>query len=592
MRRSVLTAPLLESGFRRGRSHAARRLALRMAGVDSAAEAARRPIQIAVFGNSFTIGSNCGESTVQPPGGERGCAWPSRLARRWDEVFNSSGLFDLAEVNAGAEWRMYQENAQGSVNIAQKLPSVVDEYRTKGADPDVILLDNTITDAFYGPKPWFEALVRALLGAFPDAVVVSLRDAKNDMAESFPDYLDIVRHYGLASVDLVRMVGTLRSSRDEPYASLRRRHPGVDLLWPQVQRMVESDGTACGDGEPACPYDHGVPCYWDGFLPRVEKTQCAYYPNNHPPWPTHQYVADSVMYALLRTIEYGSGCADDGGDEMPSSPAGVPEETVAERESVEACFICREPVDGIDARSDVAPSLAANATDDVGVLEGRDEPIWRWNLTYDAAAPAYRAVLVGVAVRRCEQHHTLPRPGRRPADSVGHVHEEPRDFRRPGRDAPRGGQGRRRRVGPVLRPRRGGGPRGRAPGLGPRTHDSRRTVTLFGHRESHSLWDAAVFPRRGRGRRELEAFPRAPEGDGADEDGGGGCRVRGRLRAQPRKGIGSRYSRSRPANGGRGEALLEPFVRVDADWLMAHRLCHESGKGLFTTGKSRSSKTI
>lgn len=152
----------------------------------------------------------------------------------------------------------------------------------------MILLDNTITDAFYGPKPWFEALVRALLGAFPDAVVVSLRDAKNDMAESFPDYLDIVRHYGLASVDLVRMVGTLRTSPDEPYASLRRRHPGVDLLWPQVQRMVESDGTACGDGEPACPYDHGVPCYWDGFLPRVEKTQCAYYPNNHPPWPTHR----------------------------------------------------------------------------------------------------------------------------------------------------------------------------------------------------------------------------------------------------------------------------------------------------------------
>lgn len=114
MRRSVLTVRLLESGFRRGRSHAARRLALRMTEVDSAAEvnstaeAARRPIQIAVFGNSFTIGSNCGESTVQPPGGERGCAWPSRLARRWDEVFNSSGLFDLAEVNAGAEWRMYQ----------------------------------------------------------------------------------------------------------------------------------------------------------------------------------------------------------------------------------------------------------------------------------------------------------------------------------------------------------------------------------------------------------------------------------------------------------------------------------------------------
>jgi hypothetical protein len=115
LRRSVLTGRLLASGFRRGSLRAARRLARRMTGTHSTA---RRPVQIAVFGSSFTIGSNCGEATVQPSEGERGCAWPARLERRWAEVFNASGRFNLTEVNARADWRMYQENAQGSVNVA------------------------------------------------------------------------------------------------------------------------------------------------------------------------------------------------------------------------------------------------------------------------------------------------------------------------------------------------------------------------------------------------------------------------------------------------------------------------------------------
>ena len=504
LRRSVLTGRLLDSGFGLGRLHAARRLARRMTGVNSTASARRRPIQIAVFGNSFTIGSNCGESTVQPSEGERGCAWPSRLERRWDEVFGADGpFFNLTEVNAGADWRMYQENAQGSVNIAQKLPSVVDEYRTKGADPDVILLDNTITDAFYVGKPWFEAVVRALLETFPDAVIVCLRDAKNDLAESFPDYVEVVRHYGLAHVDFVKMVDTLRYSREEPYAGLRQEYPGKDLLWPQVQGMVASNGSACGDGEPACPYSYGVPCYWQDFLPLVEKTKCAYYPNNHPPWPTHQYVADSVMYALLRTIEYGSGCVD-GGNEMPSSPAGVPEDTVADGESLAGCFICRRPVDEIDARSYDTSSVAANAnaTDDGGVLEGRDEPIWRWHST-----DGVRAVLVcggdwrwttdeqrRSGWRSDEANSTIRfrvRVDGPPTLSVTYMrsHEKFGDLVVTLRAVVRGGAERDRSCDP-------GAVRdvaGALPTWDP-NYDRKRTVTLSGHRESHSLWDAAVFP--------------------------------------------------------------------------------------------------
>ena len=88
------------------------------------------------------------------------------------------------------------------------------------------------------------------------------------------------------------------------------------------------------------------------------------------------------MYALLRTIEYGAGCVDRGEEEEIPSPPGVPEATVADRESVEGCFICRSPVDVIDARSNGTFSVAANATDDAGapafeavVVCGGD---WRW----------------------------------------------------------------------------------------------------------------------------------------------------------------------------------------------------------------------
>jgi len=75
------------------------------------------------------------------------------------------------------------------------------------------------------------------------------------------------------------MVNTMKNSREELYVALLRKYDGKDLLWPQAPRMVALNGSVCGDGGPACPYSYGVPCYWDGYLPLVEKTMCAYYPN-------------------------------------------------------------------------------------------------------------------------------------------------------------------------------------------------------------------------------------------------------------------------------------------------------------------------
>ena len=98
---------------------------------------------------------------------------------------------------------------------------------------------------------------------------------------------DVQRHYGLTVVDIARMAGILRnkSSTEE------------DLLWPQTEgTMISSNGTMLDDVQ--SDRAGTTPVYWSNFLPKVRKTKYAYYPAKHPPWPTHQYVADSVMYAF------------------------------------------------------------------------------------------------------------------------------------------------------------------------------------------------------------------------------------------------------------------------------------------------------
>ena len=285
---------------------------------------------------------------------------------------------------------MFQENAQTSGNIAQKLPSIIDEYyTTKRVKFDVIILDNTITDInAERERPWFEAIVRLLVKVSPDTVIISLVDAlprilsvtsgRNGLQEEpsndkhYVTWIhDVQRHYGLTVVDIARMAGISRneSSSEE------------DLLWPQTEgTMISSNGTILGD-----PLYDGMgttPVYWSNFLPKVRKTKSAYYPANHPPWPTHQYVADSVMYALLRVIEMGLGCDIKGSGR--SSTAEINNETlstVAPKEDVDGCFICMNPLTRIDAKSPQHRHIgsASNADSTTGItpsiISGGD---WTW----------------------------------------------------------------------------------------------------------------------------------------------------------------------------------------------------------------------
>lgn len=361
IRASVLTPRLLKEGIQRGRIHPARQFANRLrlladsSGVNyNERQPPQQPLIIAVFGSSFTIGSNCGESSAQ---NDVDCAWPQRLIRRLDELL-------VPKNHTWIEWRMYQENAQGSVNIAQKMPSIIDEHKQRNVTPDAILLDNTIIDAD-SYRPWFEATVRAFIKSFPETVIISIVDGKphfDDSARLNTSWLHRVqRHYGLAVVDFEAMA--LRQRHDTGLSDniMKNIYKGrsireddddttsIDLIWPQATYMKFANGTKAYDED--CISGE---MYWTNFVPRTRKTKPANYPDVHPSWVTHQYVADGVMYGLLNLLKIGLGCDSvDYDNSLDSSFESFPlmKTSVAAKEEIDACFICEEPLTRIDAKS-------------------------------------------------------------------------------------------------------------------------------------------------------------------------------------------------------------------------------------------------
>ena len=357
IRNSVLTTDLLDEGINEGSLYAAQSFAQRF--LERGKNA--RPLSVAVTGNSFTIGSNCGENTIQPTGGEGpfGCAWPYRLAQRWKELVTRT--FGNA-TNSEIEWRMLQANAQASNNVMHRLPSLIEEYHSNNKTLDVLLLNNGITDDFVRGA-WFEAVVRVVLDSFPQIVIISLVDGipffVDDGTQGFLGSYTITQdHYNLTRIDFAKMSRLLRDSDKDSYNALRQQYPNSSLLWPQVDKLIYANGTIIAEEIPGLRYNN-LPIYWANYTPRVVKTKSAYYPTNHPPWTTHQYVADSVLYTLVRVLKTGMCCNGSTIQKEKAVKPPLPETTVAEKAEVERCFVCEKPIDQLDAR---AHNLVVNGT--------------------------------------------------------------------------------------------------------------------------------------------------------------------------------------------------------------------------------------
>ena len=336
----VLSKSLLDAGIQTGSDHRALRFLERMA----TSRGSDEPINIAVFGSSFTIGSNCKESTVHE---EQHCSWPTRAKERLNELF-SEGI-GMPQVVA-VDWHMWQENAQNSIIVANKLPGFIRSFHSKNKTLDAILLDTSITDNNHNDEgPWFEAVVRAIQNIFPDVVIVSITDGAADIVELNEDpenYIQWLRgvqqKYELTVVDMAKMVKILRSENST----------APDRLWPQHPNVTDATGIQKNDKflyDIEAQTDETFEYYWVNFFPRVRKKTGALYASDHPPWPTHQYVADSVTQALLRTANQACALTKEN-RQNEIVPSLVPEDTVAEKERVDTCLICLKPLTSIDSK--------------------------------------------------------------------------------------------------------------------------------------------------------------------------------------------------------------------------------------------------
>jgi hypothetical protein len=378
IRNAVLRPTLLDAGIKEGSLYAAQSFAQRfLERKDNS-----RPLSVAVTGNSFTIGSLCGETDRQD---SAACAWPNRLAQRWKEIVTTT--FGNS-VNSEIEWHMLQQNAQGSNNVMHRLPSLIDEYQSKNKTLDLLLLNNGISDrkGRYGDMgAWFEAVVRVVLEHFPQIVIISIVDGIPEFLDDFNahdqgflrSFITTQDHYNLTRIDFAKMCRILRDSDEEKYADLRHQYPQSSLLWPQVSTFMYANGTALT--EEVSGFRHrNLHLYWANYTPRVEKTKIAYYPTNHPPWTTHQYVADSILYTLLSLLNSGMGCDGAGSTIQRETKLPLPEATVADKAEVERCTVCLKPRDQLDARTH---QVVVNAT---GTKSNDESPVvvtcgdWKW----------------------------------------------------------------------------------------------------------------------------------------------------------------------------------------------------------------------
>ena len=259
----------------------------------------------------------------------------------------------------------------------------------------MLLLNNGMSDIYVNRNRdsnpgvvWFEAIVRVVLQHFPNALIIALVDGIPEFVrngDSYPPnvierYVTAQDHYNVTRVDFARMSRLLRFSVEKNYSTLRQQYRNSSMLWPQVNSLMYANGTVLED-EFSGVRRNGLPLYWANYTPRVEKTKRAFYPKNHPPWCTHQYVCDSILYTLLRALKTGLDCDGSMMQRRIAAKPALPETTVAEKAEVERCLICLKPRYQLNAR---VLNVIENGTNNSGELSARESPVvvtcgdWKW----------------------------------------------------------------------------------------------------------------------------------------------------------------------------------------------------------------------
>ena len=286
------------------------------------------PITVLTLGNSFTRGHGCGETVFED---EMECSWPARFERWWQSYFMP---------NAASTFVHHAEHGATSVIALQRLAVVISGLPQP---PDLILLDFLVTDVVTPDQSigtiGYESLIRTTIELVPHAQIMLLEAGCRNCVNS--QYVlhrrrQIAQRYDIPVVDYAAMVEF--HNRRGP---VEKRDKGPDLLWPTQD--PDLDG----------PYVK-VGAEWPNFQPILNTTKTACCPNNHPPWPVHQYVSDSFAYAFMELLKGKEGGCNLDDEKDPIGMSFHSQKDLAKYPS------CTRPLVWHDSlasqnRSDIAP---------------------------------------------------------------------------------------------------------------------------------------------------------------------------------------------------------------------------------------------
>ena len=271
----ALSDDVLRTGFVRGRLHPALMQKI----------ASGEPITILTLGNSFTRGHGCGETEFQD---EMECSWPARFERWWQSFFIPGVKSNFVH---------HAEHGATSVIALQRLGVVIGGMPQP---PDLILLDFLVTDVVTPDSDigtiGYESLLRTALDLVPDAQIILFEAGCRNCINSqyaLRRRRQLARQYNIPVVDFAAMVEF--HNRQGPS---NERGSELDLLWPTQEPELNGPFIVVGKE-------------WPNFQPKVNTTKGVCCPNNHPPWPIHQYVSDSFAFVFVELLKEQGGCQNE-----------------------------------------------------------------------------------------------------------------------------------------------------------------------------------------------------------------------------------------------------------------------------------------
>lgn len=244
-------------------------------------------VHVAVFGGSFTAGHGCIEKDGLAPDA---CAWPARLERWFASAFPESRVH-------------FEIKAEGGTDSSKVLNDITHWVYEGEAPADLVILDLFVNDQVSSDDAAvsYEALIRSIITSLPHAQLLLIEDGGRDCLKKqamLSARRKLARHYGLPVVDYAAMVQMSKSAgrnvtNVDELLAIDTQHP--DMLWPLRDPDLDPTHQFIVRGTP-----------WPHFLPHVRVVDEVCCPENHPPWPVHQYMADAVGYVLLQML--GSAC--------------------------------------------------------------------------------------------------------------------------------------------------------------------------------------------------------------------------------------------------------------------------------------------